>query len=303
MPQRPHDHLFKAVFSRPSEAASFLSAHFPPELTAVIQWDRLACIRASFEEPDGTSPEADLLYSVPLIASPSASDEEPSEIEIAILFEHQSTPDDRMPLRLLGYMLRTFEAQLAERGRKRPVPVVPIVLYHGERLWTAPTGFTDWMDLPRAHIRLLSDFIPDFRYILEVRRPPRPDAYLGNDVVRFIRHVLDHARASDFFPSFDTWAEVILRIERDADAQGVFPILAIAVGYLYRVLPDAAEPLVQAFDRIGAGGFKEIAMNTYQQAIETGEKRGLQQGVLQEREHALNSDRSATACRHHTRPT
>jgi len=221
MPSNPHDHLFKAVFSRPSDAASFLSAHFPPELAAAIRWDRLVCLRTGFEEPDGTSPEADLLFSVPFVGDEAEGDEDPQEIEIAILFEHQSTPDDRMPLRLLGYMLRTFEAQLAERARKRPVPVVPIVLYHGERPWTAPTRFAGWMNLRSDHVRLLSDFIPDFRYILEVRRPPRPDAYLGSDTVRFMRLLLDHGRTDDFFPSIDAWAEVIIRLEQDLDAQGM----------------------------------------------------------------------------------
>jgi len=67
MPSNPHDHLFKAVFSRPSDAASFLSAHFPPELAAAIRWDRLVCLRTGFEEPDGTSPEADLLFSVTFV--------------------------------------------------------------------------------------------------------------------------------------------------------------------------------------------------------------------------------------------
>jgi|GEM_PF-1412391 len=287
MPSSPHDHLFKAVFSRPSEAASLLSAHLPPELVAAIQWDQLACLRASFEEADGTSPEADLLFSVPLVGASGDSDGEPQEIEIAILFEHQSTPDDRMPLRLLGYMLRIFESQLAERARRRPVPVVPIVLYHGERPWTAPTRFVDWLNLPPVHARLLSDFIPDFRHVLETRRPPRPDAYLGSDIVRFVRLVLDHGRTDAFFPSFDAWAEVIVRIDQDADTQGVFPILATAVKYLYRVRADAAEPLTEALERIGARGFKEIAMNTYEQAIEKGEKRGVQQ----ERELNLRTQR------------
>jgi len=283
MPSNPHDHLFKAVFSRLSDAASFLSAHFPPDLAAAIQWDRLVCLRTGFEEPDGTSPEADLLFSVPLVGSETEGDDEPQEIEIAILFEHQSTPDDRMPLRLLGYMLRTFEAQLAERARKRPVPVVPIVLYHGERPWTGPTRFIDWMNLPPGHVRILADFIPDFTHILEVRRPPRPDAYLGSDTVRFMRLLLDHGRTRDFFPSIDAWAEVIIRLEQDLDAQGMLPVLAIAVSYLYRVRSDAAEPFAEALERINAQVFKEIAVNTYEQAIEKGEKRGLQQGLTNER--------------------
>jgi hypothetical protein len=172
MPQSPHDHLFKAVFSRPAEAASFLSAHLPPGLAAAIRWDELVCVKASFESHDGASSEADLVFAARLDVGDGAP---PTEVEIAILFEHQSTPDDTMPLRLLGYMLRTFEAQLADRERKRPVPVIPIVLYHGDRPWTAPTRFSAWMRLSDKALALVERFLPDYEYVLEERRPPRPE--------------------------------------------------------------------------------------------------------------------------------
>jgi len=72
----------------------------------------------------------------------------------------------------------------------------------------------------------------------------------------------------------------------------MLPVLAIAVGYLDRVRPDAVEPLVNALDRIGAREFKEIAMNTYEQAIETGERRGEKRGEKRGLEQGLSNERA-----------
>ena len=275
MAQTPHDHLFKGIFSRPTEAASFLQAHLPPALSAAIRWDLLTCIKSGFEDPDGTAPEADLVFSTRLRID---DDPEPTDIEIAILFEHQSTPDDRMPLRLLGYMLRTFEVQLTERGRKRPVPVIPVVLYHGKRPWTAPTSFAEWMAVTPAAHRLLAPFLPDFRYILETRQPPLPDAYKGSHIVKFARLALDHARSKDFIETLVHWRAIILRLEESASDQGIVPVLAMIIDYVYRVARNVAAPLAKALDAAGASALTEIAMTTYQQAIETGKQLGLSEG-------------------------
>jgi predicted transposase YdaD len=275
MPPSPHDHLFKAIFSRPTEAASFLQAHLPPELANSIRWDLLKCVKSGFEDADGTSTQADLLYTTRL-----QTDEAPEgvDIEIAILFEHQSSVDDRMPLRLLGYMLRTFEAQLAERGRKRPAPVIPIVLYHGTERWTPPTSFAEWMALPAGALARVAPFLPDFRYVLETPRPPRPDAYRGNDGVRFIRLLLDHARSQGFFDVLGEWRALLIRLDGDAGDQGVFAILALGIEYVYRVTDRAAAPLVKALNALGATAMQEIAMSTYQQAIDEGKQIGLSEG-------------------------
>ena len=275
MAPTPHDHLFKAVFSRPTEAASFLQAHLPPALAAAIRWDLLTCIKSGFEDPDGTASEADLVFSTRL-QSDDAS--ETTDIEIAILFEHQSTPDDQMPLRLPGYMLRTFEAQLTERGRKRPVPVVPVVLYHGTRAWTAPTSFAEWMARPPTAHRLLAPFLPDFRYVLESRQPPLPDAYKGSHIVKFVRLALDHARSKDFIETLVHWRAIIVRLEESASDQGIVPVLAMVINYVYRVRDNAVEPLTKALEAAGAPNLTEIVMNTYQQAIEKGKQLGLSEG-------------------------
>jgi hypothetical protein len=151
-----HDQLFKLVFSRQPEAAGFLQAHLPPALASAIDWPSLTLRNTSYQDPEGANFAADLVFSAPLRLPGGRK----TDVEVAILFEHQSTPAAHMPLRLLGYMVRGYEKQLNEQGRRRPAPIIPVVLYHSQRRWTAPRGFARWLGVPDAARELLKDYIP-----------------------------------------------------------------------------------------------------------------------------------------------
>ncbi len=198
---------------------------------------------------------------------------------MAILFEHQSTPAARMPLRLLGYMVRGYEKQLHEEGRKRPAPIIPVVLYHGQRRWTAPRGFASWLGVPDAARELLKNYIPDFSYLLETRQAPDPEHYKGPDTVRFVRLLLDHAREPRFFTYLQAWRPVLLRIDQQAadEAEGSF--IGILVRYVYHLRGGAHEPLLAVLEETRANRLKGMAMNTYQQTLQKGRREGLSEGL------------------------
>ena len=101
MPPTPHDGLFKTAFSQPDLARSELELVLPPALREQLDMSTLAVCPGSFA--DGTSPElrADVLYRVVTHTGEAAL--------VYVLLEHQSSFDPRMPLRLLGYMLRVWE--------------------------------------------------------------------------------------------------------------------------------------------------------------------------------------------------
>ncbi len=65
---------------------------------------------------------------------------EPIPARVAIIFEHQSSVDPTMAFRMLRYTVRTWERWLREptNRRKGRLPLVlPVVLYHGARPWSA----------------------------------------------------------------------------------------------------------------------------------------------------------------------
>ena len=92
----PHDGFFKAVFSDPDKAGAFFRKHLPEDVVHRIEWSSLTVLPASFVKRDLQQSHSDLLFSVHLSGR---------ETLLYLVFEHQSTPDPLMPLRLLGYMV------------------------------------------------------------------------------------------------------------------------------------------------------------------------------------------------------
>jgi predicted transposase/invertase (TIGR01784 family) len=90
-----NDGFFKAIFSQPEHATSFFKSHLPPAIVAQIDWLTLVVLPGSFVKSSLQKLHSDLLFSVSIQGSESL---------IYLLFEHQSTPDPAMPLRLFSYL-------------------------------------------------------------------------------------------------------------------------------------------------------------------------------------------------------
>ena len=138
---QPHDHLFKRVFGAPAEAASFLQARLPARLSRALRWPTLKRLPASFVAPDLRGTASDLLFEI-RYAAPGAAQ---PPLWLYLLFEHQSTPDYWLRLRLLGYCCRIWEHDRREHkdaGYLRPI--LPLVFYRGhargDGRYTEPHG-------------------------------------------------------------------------------------------------------------------------------------------------------------------
>ena len=80
---------------------------------------------------------------------------------IYLLFEHKSYVDNEVALQLLRYMVRIWSATPRSTDKKLH-PIVPIVIYHGERAWLVATDFQALLALDEAW----KPFVPQFNYIL-----------------------------------------------------------------------------------------------------------------------------------------
>lgn len=154
--QRPHDRLFRGVFSDPEEAESFLRAHLPPALVERLDWSTLALTETSFVDDVLAESESDLLYTVQMRATG-----EP--LYLYLLFEHQSKPDKWMRFRLLKYMCRIWDESFKEHPDQALLrPIVPLVFYQGESRWRYSTEFADLF----AEDAQGYDFLPRFTHFL-----------------------------------------------------------------------------------------------------------------------------------------
>ena len=167
--QRPHDKLFKTVFSDTDEAESFLRAYLPETLTAQLDWSTLQLNETSFVDEAMQESESDLLYQV-------QHKETKEPILLYILFEHQSSPDKWMRFRLLKYMCRMWD----ETFRKQPTqdalpPILPLVFYQGETKWNYSTEFAELL----PEIARTWSFVPRFAHLLVDQSGIDPEAVRG----------------------------------------------------------------------------------------------------------------------------
>jgi hypothetical protein len=101
VPTNPHDHFFKAVFTRPEAAGDFLRHYLPPEIIQHLDLARLMICKDSFIDPELAEHHSDLLYQVPLTGG--------GQGYVYVLFEHKSYPEPFIALALLRYMVRIWE--------------------------------------------------------------------------------------------------------------------------------------------------------------------------------------------------
>lgn len=167
----PHDSLFKYVFQQPEHAASELRAIFPSELSARLDWGSLELRPSNFIDDELRGRYADLLFSVRGEGLPAY---------VYVLFEHQSTSDPLMAFRLLRYVVRVWDSVLAHHpDRKRLPAVLPVVLYHGKRAWTAATELRELIDLDAETLARVAPYQPQFRFILDDLTHPDDRALRG----------------------------------------------------------------------------------------------------------------------------
>ena len=108
-----HDRLFRAGLSNPAAAAAFLIDRLPPEVAERIDWSTLKLEPGSFVDPDLRLSESDLLFSAKA---------DGRDIGIYVLFEHQSTRDPRLPMRLLRYKVGIWHRWEQNPDNRPPYP-------------------------------------------------------------------------------------------------------------------------------------------------------------------------------------
>jgi len=166
---QPHDRLFRAVFSDAGEAASLLQAALPDPVRDSFDWTTLALAGGTFVDEDLQGSQSDLLYRVQHVGTNRP-------VLMYLLFEHQSSPDRWLRLRLLRYCCRIWEAERRDEPERSELrPIVPVVFYQGPRGWNLSTEFADLF--PEA-ARLLP-WVPRFGHELLDQTTLDPGAVTG----------------------------------------------------------------------------------------------------------------------------
>jgi predicted transposase/invertase (TIGR01784 family) len=157
----PHDGLFKATFSQIDLARSELELMLPKALQAQLDLATLELCPGSFVDPKLQQAHTDLLYSV--------STKEGAPAFIHAIFEHQSGPDPTMAYRFLRYMVRDWERWFEQHPESKELPlVIPVLLHHGEGVWSTSTELAGMFAGAAALIEAARPFVPNFRLSVRV---------------------------------------------------------------------------------------------------------------------------------------
>ncbi|MBN2490293.1 MAG: Rpn family recombination-promoting nuclease/putative transposase [Planctomycetes bacterium] len=126
------------------------------DLAERIDFERLKPVKQTFVRKDYRHVHTDIVLTAPLRGEPEGG----KRVWIYILIEHQSEPDRMMPLRLHDYVIQILRYQEREWKRRhrsvaglRLQPVLPIVLYTGDRRWDTVGTLPDLIDPGAAEFR------------------------------------------------------------------------------------------------------------------------------------------------------
>ena len=191
---QPHDALFRKTFSEVEHAAAEFRAVLPAQLVALTDFSTLALCPGSFVDEGLAASQSDLLFSAQVASKPAL---------FYILFEHQSSPDKLMPLRLLRYVLRILvrHAEGKTAAEALPLPlVIPVVLHHSESGWTVARRLEDLFDAELLDQAAVAHLVPRLEFVLD-------------DLSRLTDQQLE-SRALGLLPGLTLWA---LRDARNPD--------------------------------------------------------------------------------------
>jgi hypothetical protein len=153
--------FFRAIFSRPEEAAGLVRFMLPAPLGDALDISSIRVLSPTHIDSSLRASQSDVVVAARLAGR---------EVRFVAILEHRSTVESRMALRLWRY---SGEAWAREGGRKGPLPdVIPLVVYAGRRPWTAPRDLAEL--LAPTDDPALTALRPRFAYLLEdlTQRPP-----------------------------------------------------------------------------------------------------------------------------------
>ncbi len=265
--RRPHDKLFRTVFSDPDEAESFLRAYLPPTETERLAWETLTLVETSFVDETMAESESDLLYTVQVRET-----EQP--VHLYILFEHQSSPDKWMRFRLLKYMCRIWDESFkAESVQQELIPILPLVFYQGKTSWNHSTEFTDlFPESERGH-----SFLPRFAHHLVDQSEASPEQIQGAQKARIAQLLLMAAFQKFVQKALTQVAQLMAQVEQTGgiDYAKVF-VFYLAATQERRTVQEFVEMINRHAERLGGD------MLTYaDELLQEGEIKGKQEGLLE----------------------
>jgi len=147
-----HDNFFKDLMRDPQNLRDFIRGFLPTAISANIDLDTI-----DYKDREQTT-KRKRKFHLDLALTCKLKDQ---DAEIYLVFEHKSSPEKITLVQILTYCTAVWEHNILIEKRA-PVPIIPIVFYHGKERFKLPRQFGDYFTVPDD----LKDYMVDFRYAL-----------------------------------------------------------------------------------------------------------------------------------------
>ena len=271
-----YDEAYKRLFSNAEAVAELFRGFVREPWVEELRLERLERFEGSFVSENLRSRETDMIWRVPF---------RNGWLYVYLLLEFQSEVDRFMALRMMVYVGLLYQ-ELVKRGElvgkgKLP-PVLPVVLYNGERAWSAPLDVGELLvDCPSG----LRRYRPQLQYLLldEQRYDEGELSGMRNLVAAIFR--LERSRTPEqvlaVLEALSEWLSEPGRAElRRSLLAWLDEIVVSRLGEELR-LPEV-ENLREARTMLG-----ERVKEWERQAVERGLKKGLEEGLQKGLEEGL----------------
>ncbi|MBI4332088.1 MAG: Rpn family recombination-promoting nuclease/putative transposase [Chloroflexi bacterium] len=265
----PHDRFFKDTLSRREEAREFLLTYLPQEVARLLDADSLELAKDSFVDKELRKHFSDLLYRVNLRDGRGAY--------VYLLFEHKSYSEPLIALDLLRYLVRIWEQWLKQGGTGPLPPIIPWVVYHGERQWQPALDFGSLVGVGEP----LSSFVPDFRYLLCDLTGYSDEKIRGGVILRVALLLLKYIFREDLEQRLP---EILGLLRELSTRRSGLEYLETILRYLAHAAEGLSEEGLKkaveaALQETGGGIMPTLAEKWIEQGLQQGLRRGLLEGI------------------------
>ena len=272
----PNDHFNRKWFCDPEASAPILKVVAPESLKQLITPENLTLEPVSFIDKKLRATQSDLLW--------SCRTQEGDEIEafFYILWEHQSSIDHWMVLRIYCYMAQIWGRWLLEllgstdpdekRTVKKLPLIFPLVLYQGESEWTAPQTMEE---LTRGtNPSDVSPYFPSFRFHLESIKS-RQDSDFPPGLAQLGVSVMKLMWDDDFIGWLNRVKDQLLELQKRGEEDKMTVLLVYAFSQVDRSKRDDFIEHIQS----NLEPMTTTGQSIYDSLIEEGMEKGIEKGM------------------------
>lgn len=270
--QNVHDKFFKETFSRIDVVTNFLEELVDEKLVKKLDLSTLQIDNNSFIDEKLEERFADIVYTCDYAGK--------GKVKIALLFEHKSYKENYPHWQLNQYILNVWEAS-SKQKKKKPIPIIPIVIYHGKEKWDYQPMRSYFENLDEDLLRYIPEF--DFHLINLNTISNEQITNFRNKFLAISTLLFKHSRLKKYVRKVE---DELVELFKLVDNQENNPFSVSVILYIQNTDALTITEIVSIFTRVSKN-LNNVVMTTAQQLINQATdstkieavKRGYQNGI------------------------